>query len=259
MVHERDKDTSAGTQSMCASAHCPYQGVSRPVASLDPDERQQLAHLYLRYYDGSDEARFFSDLDGKSEVLLLLHEGRIVGFTTFLLYGFEWRGQRLRIVFSGDTIIEPVHWGQQTFGQAWVRRMGQLYRETPTLPLYWFLIVKGHRTYRYLPLIGQTFFPHWQQVPDPELQALAEALAAARFGAAYDPRSGLIRFERSHGHLKPEIALPKAHELEKPSVAFFMQRNPGYLNGDELVCLCPLREDNMRPFARRIFLNERSA
>jgi hypothetical protein len=229
------------------------------VASLDPDERQQLACLYLRHYDGSDETRFFTDLDDKSEVLLLYHEGRIVGFTTLVFYGFEWRGQCRRIVFSGDTIIEPAHWGQQAFGYAWASRMGQVYRQAPALPLYWFLIVKGHRTYRYLPLIGQTFFPHWQQPPDPELQALAGALAAARFGSAYDPRSGLIHFDRSHGHLKPDIARPKARELEKPAVAFFMQRNPGYLAGDELVCLCPLREDNMRPLVRRVFLNLYSA
>jgi hypothetical protein len=229
------------------------------VPSLHPDERQQLARLYLRHYDGSDEARFFTDLDDKSEVLLLYHAGRIVGFTTLLVYGFAWHGQQRRIVFSGDTLIEPEHWGQQAFAYAWTARMGRLFREAPTQPLYWFLIVKGHRTYRYLPLIGQTFFPHWQQPPDPESQALAQALAAARFGAAYDPGSGLIRFAHSHGHLKPEIAQPSARELEKPSVAFFLQRNPGYLRGDELVCLCPLREDNMRPFARRIFLGGRGA
>jgi hypothetical protein len=233
-----------------------YQGICRPVISLAADERRQLASLYLRHYDGSNEARFFTDLNEKSEVLLLYHNGGIVGFTTFLIYGFEWYGQPLRILFSGDTIIEPAHWGQQTFGQAWIRRMGQLYREAPALPLYWFLIVKGHRTYRFLPLVGQTFFPHWQQAPDPGLQVLAEALATARFGAAYDPYSGLVRFEHSHGHLKPDIALPKAHELEKPVVAFFMRRNPGYLNGDELVCLCPLHADNMRPLTRRVFLGD---
>jgi len=247
------------TQSAHTSASLSYEGVFRSVASLNAGERQQLACLYLRYYDGSDAARFYTDLDEKSEVLLLYHEGRVVGFTTFVLYSFAWRGQHLRIVFSGDTIVEPAHWGQQTFTYAWVRRMGQLHREFPALPLYWFLIVKGHRTYRYLPLIGQTFFPHWQGSPDSGLQSLAEALAAARFGAAYDPRSGVIRFDRSHGHLKPDIALPNAHELQKPAVAFFMRRNPGYLHGDELVCLCPLREDNMRPFARRIFSNGHSA
>jgi hypothetical protein len=253
------ESVGSATQSTRERAHELYQCVFRSVASLDPGERQQLARLYLRHYDGSDEGRFFADLNDKAEALLLYHEGRIVGFTTLALYGFDWRGQRQRIVFSGDTIIEPAHWGQQAFTYAWAARMGRLYREAPALPLYWFLIVKGHRTYRYLPLIGQTFFPHWQQPPDPQLQALAEALAAARFGAAYDPRSGLIRFERSHGHLKPDLAQPKARELEKASVAFFLQRNPGYLQGDELVCLCPLRADNMRPFARRVFLGVRGA
>lgn len=218
-----------------------------------------MARLYLRYYDGSDETRFFGDLDDKSEVLLLYHAGLVVGFTTFVPYDFDWRGLRRRVVFSGDTIIEPAHWGQQTFSYAWTARMGRLYREAAMLPLYWFLIVKGHRTYRFLPLVGRTFFPHWQQPPDPELRALAGALAAARFGAAFDAASGLIRFEHSHGHLKPEIAQPTARELAKPAVAYFLERNPGYRRGDELVCLCPLREDNMSAFARRVFLNERDA
>jgi hypothetical protein len=240
-------------------AHLRYRGVCRAVASLTAEERQQMAALYLRHYDGSDETRFFADLDDKSEVLLLHHDGVLAGFTTFVVYGFDWRGQPLRIVFSGDTIIDPAHWGQQTFGQVWVRRMGQLQRETPALPLYWFLIVKGHRTYRFLPLVGQVFFPHWQQAPDPQLQALAQALATARFGSHYDPRSGLIHFEQSHGHLRPEIAQPRAHELDKPAVAFFLKCNPNYAQGDELVCLCPLRADNMRPLTRRMFLGTHKA
>jgi hypothetical protein len=234
-------------------AHLRYQGVCRSVSSLATSERRQMADLYLRYYDGSDEARFFADLNDKSEALLLYHDGILVGFTTFLVYGFTWREQALRIVFSGDTIIASAHWGQQTFGYAWVRRMGQLQREAPAQALYWFLIVKGHRTYRFLPLVGRSFFPHWQRAPDPELQALAETLATARFGAAYDAQSGLIHFPLSHGHLKPEIAQATARELEKPAVDFFMRKNPDYARGDELVCLCHLHANNMRPLAQRLF------
>ncbi|GHS86340.1 hypothetical protein FACS189487_00430 [Campylobacterota bacterium] len=211
-----------------------------------------MAQIYFDHYDADDRARFHSDLAEKSDVLLLYHADRIVGFTTYLAYKFVWQDQPLRIVFSGDTVVAQAHWGQQTFTYAWAAQMGRLYRAAPE-PLYWFLIVKGHRTYRYLPLIGGEFFPHWR-TPHPELEALAQALAQARFGANYDPASGLIHFEHSHGHLKSQFAYPDDRTAQKESVAFFLRRNPNFWQGDELVCLYEMKPENMSAFWRRMFL-----
>jgi hypothetical protein len=36
-------------------------------------------------------------------------------------------------------------------------------------------------------------------------------------------------------------------------VRFFLDANPGYAAGDELVCLAPLDADNMKLFARQCF------
>ena len=36
-------------------------------------------------------------------------------------------------------------------------------------------------------------------------------------------------------------------------MAFFLRSNPGYLRGEELVCLTELASDNLRPLARRVF------
>jgi len=47
----------------------------------------------------------------------------------------------------------------------------------------------------------------------------------------------------------------EAH-LRLPEVAFFLARNPGYARGDELVCLCELAAEKLRPLARRIFCDE---
>lgn len=33
-----------------------------------------------------------------------------------------------------------------------------------------------------------------------------------------------------------------------------MQRNPGYRQGDELVCLCEVAASNLKPLAQRVFL-----
>jgi hypothetical protein len=39
--------------------------------------------------------------------------------------------------------------------------------------------------------------------------------------------------------------------LQDPHVAFFQKLNPGYAQGDELVCLARFHPDNLTPYIRR--------
>ncbi len=244
---------SLPTSTNCALAHpSPYAARFAPVSALDPETRQRMCELYLAHYDGSSAALFHHDLDGKEEALLLLHDAQLVGFTTLRVFEHDWCDQRLRIVYSGDTVVDRAHWGQQALAFAWIRHMGAIKRAHPDQPLYWLLLVKGHRTYRYLPAFAHRFYPHWRD-PAAELKPLVDALATRLFGADYRPASGLIEFASSHGHLKAALARPDPDELERDSVRYFLARNPGYTRGHEMVCLCALEPDNLKPLTRRLF------
>ena len=37
-----------------------------------------------------------------------------------------------------------------------------------------------------------------------------------------------------------------------PHIAFFLERNPGFVRGDELVCLTRIDEQNLTPAGRRM-------
>ena len=222
------------------------------VTELDAGLRDNLARLYLNYYDGSSKRQFFEDLIEKDEVILVWHKEKLVGFSTFLQYRRHWANREVRIIFSGDTIVDAAHWGQQVLAFAWIARMGDIWREEPNIPMYWFLIVKGHRTYRYLPTFGKSFHPHWS-APRQDLASLADALAQERFADEYNPVTGTVEFVNSHGHLKPDYAEATPEELSKEAVRFFLTRNPGYRRGHELVCLCEISPENMKPLTRRIF------
>jgi hypothetical protein len=78
-------------------------------------------------------------------------------------------------------------------------------------------------------------------------------LAEERFGDAFDAQSGLIRYPESHGHLTEDCAEANEREAAREDVSFFLRRNPGYRSGHELVCLCELARENLRPLARRLF------
>lgn len=229
-----------------------YQTALFSVAGLADSTVQEMSSLYLQHYDGASEAIFRSDLSEKDEVILLSCSGQLVGFTALKVYEHDWNGRPIRIVFSGDTIVSPEHWGQQRLAFAWISRVGQFKREAPAKPMFWFLLVKGHRTYRYLSAFSKTYFPHWSQ-DRLDLKYLADQLARERFGARYKPESGVVEFYPSRGHLSESIACASSGELSKQSVKFFLERNPGYRIGHELVCICELDSRNLKPMAARVF------
>ncbi|MDR3087739.1 MAG: hypothetical protein LBU45_07295, partial [Azoarcus sp.] len=198
-----------------------YRAAAYNVKQLDETLIASMAELYFAHYDGSSNTLFRHDLEEKDEVVLLFHAARLAGFSTFKVYGTRWRGQEVRVVYSGDTVVDRQHWGQQALAFTLIGRMGQIRRETPDTPFYWFLLVKGHRTFKYLSTFCKSFFPHWQTAR-PDLQALAEELARARFGEYYDPVAGIVHFPTSRGHLRPDIAEPRPEELSKPATRFFL-------------------------------------
>jgi hypothetical protein len=223
-----------------------------PVARLGDADRAAMAALYGAVYDGSSRELFLADLAAKDEVLLLRSEGEILGFTTLQTYGRHWNGQRLRVLYSGDTVVHPDHWGQQALSFAWVRHLAALKQRHHGERLVWFLLVKGHRTYRYLHVFARGFFPG-QAPAGSDLAALADWLARDRFPQDYNPATGLVEFRPSRGHLRGEYAQPRAEELGRAGVAEFLDRNPAYRQGHELACVCDIDEGNMKPLTLRLF------
>src|SRR5438477_387166 len=86
-------------------------------------------------------------------------------------------------------------------GEYWTARLGVLRRQRPELPLYWLLLVKGHRTFRYLPLFSKSFHPHWSMQRG-DLKSLADSLAQSMFPDDYNPATGVVELKKSRGHLK---------------------------------------------------------
>jgi hypothetical protein len=224
------------------------------VATVSDRTVDAMFALYDQYYDATSRPLFAADLRNKDYVVTLREpSGALAGFSTLAVLTAEIGGTPLRAIYSGDTIIDHAHWGTQALAFTWIRLAGTIKAQAPQLPLYWFLIVKGHRTYRYLSAFSVDFHPHWQR-PTPETaREVMDGLARGRFGDAYDADRGVVAFAQSRGHLKPEWADIEPGDEARRDVAFFLRRNPGYVRGEELVCLTELASDNLRPLARRVF------
>jgi len=209
--------------------------------------------LYSSNYTDTSDSIFRRDLARKTHVLLLTRDDdSLRGFTTMELYASTAAGQPVRVLYSGDTIIDPAHWGSPALALEWIRFAGAIARRD-ALPLYWLLIVKGHRTYRFLPAFAKRYIPHHALPDSPAERTLLSALAREKFGKHFDATSGIVHFTTPQGRLIDELAdVPRQHRRLR-SVSHFLRLNPGYRDGDELVCLCRLAPDNLRPFAARVF------
>jgi len=224
-----------------------------PRGQITPAQRNSMYSIFARHYDCVSFAKFASDLAEKDCVLLLWDaNGDICGFSSQRLLRVSVRGVPVRAVFSGDTIIDRSHWGQQELGRCWCRYVSCLYGEEPEVPLYWFLISKGYRTYLYLPIFFESFYPNYQ-TPTPEFeQCVLDTLAMAKFPVHYRQESGLIEFPQSQGQLKPHLAEIPGRRLRNRHVQFFIERNPAFASGSELACLAEISPSNMKLFAARI-------
>lgn len=220
---------------------------------LDEARVRAMFELYASNYADTSDAIFRRDLARKTHALLLMREDdSLGGFTTLELYSSNAAGQPVRVLYSGDTIIDPAHWGSPALAFEWIRFAGMIARRDP-VPLYWLLIVKGHRTYRFLPAFAKRYIPHHEFPDSPAERTILSALAREKFGDRFDDACGVVSFPTPQGRLIDELAdVPWQHRRLR-SVAHFLRLNPGYRDGDELVCLCRLAPDNLRPFAARVF------
>lgn len=221
--------------------------------ALDKTTVQAMFDLYASSYADVTEQLFRRDLEQKTDVLLLTNaDQQLCGFTTLEIYSSNAAGQAVRVLFSGDTVIDPAHWGSPAWALEWIRFAGVIARQQDT-PLYWLLIVKGHRTYRFLPAFAKHYIPHHKFRDPPDDRAMLSALAHEKFGDSFDSTSGVLSFPTPQGRLVDDLADVSAKHRKLGPVSHFLKLNPRYRDGDELVCLCRLAQDNLRPLAARAF------
>jgi hypothetical protein len=224
-----------------------------PRQAVDARLTDRLYDLFRRFYLHVDRQIFERDQAEKDWILLLSDaDGMVQGFTTLKHYEVEVLGRRVRAVFNGNTIIDRDFWGEQELVATWCRFMAELKRDARDVPLYWFLICSGYRTYLYLPLFFRAFYPCHDR-PTPVFEAtLLEQLGRQKFPDEY--RDGIVHVCRPRECLRPELALPRPAKLANPHIRFFFERNPGCLKGDELVCLTEFSVENTKRLAQTLAL-----
>jgi len=219
---------------------------------LSAVDRESMLELHTRYFSNVRRERFLADLAEKDWVIWLSHGGRIVGFSTQLILNLSHDGRDRHVLFSGDTIVDRAFWREHELAGAFGHLILRLMRDYGEDDLYWFLISKGYRTYRFLPVFFNRFWPSPTSRTGADRPALLPVVARARYGAAYDEARGLIVAAEDSDCLRPDMCDVPPSRRRDAYVEFFLDRNPGFVRGDELACITELRRDNLNDHAWRV-------
>jgi hypothetical protein len=215
------------------------------ISAVDPETRNSMFALMSTWFAGITRPVFDRDLDAKTRVILLYgHRGTLAGFTSYAeSIETDADDRPCRVVYSGDTIVDPHSWGSMAMPRAWLSDMTTR-AWCDDLPTYWLLITSGYRTYRFLPVFLHTYYPSVRPERTPALRRLRAAVAQRRWGSAFDAETGIVRFEHPQ-RLVPALAQVRAERCDDPHVQAYLEWNPGHANGDELVSIAPLEPANL--------------
>jgi hypothetical protein len=220
--------------------------------ALDAATHGAMFALMGEHFRGVAREVFEADLGEKNWVILLEDgEGRLRGFSTLLVQPTEATGAACVLVYSGDTIVDRAAWGTRTLPRIWIDSVLRLCARYPDREAYWLLLTSGFRTYRFLPVFYEWFYPRFDEPTPDDARRAIDAFARERFGARYDAARGIVRFARPQVLHPDLLSVPEGRRVD-PHIAFFLERNPGYIDGDELVCLTRISRANLTPAGRRM-------
>ncbi len=214
-------------------------GIVKPIRDYTQEEIAAMYALMAQFYDDTNEAVFRRDFSAKDYCLALYHEtDGLVGFTTQKVMELDVDGRTVHGMFSGDTIIHKDYWGDIELFRVWAKfwfAYAEQYEE-----FYWFLICKGYKTYRIMPLFWTEFYPNYRCETPGSAQRIMDAYASALYPEEYHPATGVIEYKSTKDKLKAGVAGVGTRELKNKDTAFFCNANPDHAKGNDLVCLAKI-------------------
>lgn len=222
---------------------------------LGPADRAAMHALMAGSYRDVTRQGFEADLDRKQlAAVLRTSDGAVRGFTTFALNPGGYRAEDHDILFSGDTVIDPAFWGSLEMMRGFTTAVGRILGGLGGRRLFWLLTSKGHRTYMLMAQFCKVFYPSHAGGEPEELRDIARRCGRLIYPAHWSEERGVLTYSGKNGPLKPGLVQGTYDRAGNPHVRFFLEANPGFGEGDELLCVAELRPDNARRSARELML-----
>ena len=224
------------------------------LEELSKEQTKRMFFLLQENYNSVNPKIFKEELYKKDFILIFAdQEQQIQGFTSIAINPAQTGTKKYNIIFSGDTVISPDFWGTRELVKAWIYSLGRIVATDPHKKYYWNLNSKGHRTYLLLPIFCRTYYPGLGNRNAPELFKILDRVSTLLYPDIWNPTKGIIDYPFSQGELKPELAAASYKKIKNKHIEFYLQKNTGFIKGQELACLTEMCLENMIGFPKKHF------
>lgn len=228
------------------------------VKTFTDKDINEMYALMAEFYDNIQKDIFIQDLYDKEYCIILKDEdAKIQGFSTQKILHFPVDGKEVNGLFSGDTIVHKQHWGSLegirtvlTFGL----ECGKRYEN-----FYWFLIVKGYKTYKILPTFFKEFYPNYREKTPTLMQKCIDSFGEYFYPNEYNKLSGIIEYTKTKDILKDGVADITERRMKDHDIRFFCEKNPHHLKGNDMICITRLHKDTILDKVKHRLFMERKA
>ena len=231
-------------------------GQTKKVSACSEHEKEVFYRLICQEFLGVSWSDFTRDFQEKDAVMILRKEhseGEIVGWSTLMVLKLSLPGEEVKAIFSGDTVVLPEYRSSTAMGVELARYFMHVYEQFSQHTVYYILISKGWRTYKIMPFYFMEFFPRYDQPTPAYDQAVMDAFGKKKYPHHYNPATGVITFSPQRVRSESIDAIPVKVDRH---TEFFLRSNPGYLDGNELVCVARVSPANFTHAARRLLSSE---
>lgn len=220
--------------------------------NLEKHEIDEMFKLMEEFYDNMLYSNFIKDLQNKDYCILLRNDNKsIKGFSTQKIMKIPFSDSVINGVFSGDTIIHKDYWGNFELHRLFADfffKYGEKYED-----FYWFLISKGYKTYKMIPTFFKEAYPNYKEETPKEIKEIINAFGNFAYPNEFDKEDGVIKYKDIKDKLKEGVADIDEKKIRDKHISYFVKINPGYINGNDLVCITKLKRDNLKGTAKRLF------
>ncbi len=222
------------------------------VNRVNRKTKDEMFNLFIKYFDCEEET-FYLDLESKKALVLLENQDKdIVGFTSMDISVEEFRNKKIVILFSGNTIVDERYRDELYLITGFLEFAVRTQFKYPEYKIFWHLICEGYKTYRYLPLSFNRFYPHYKKESLQYEKELLDKVSLKRFNRHYDKNTDIIRIPGSE-LLKTDFAKTPQNKLNDKHIKFFTDKNPFYADGDKLSCIAEISYNNLKAIPKRIY------
>lgn len=228
---------------------------TKAISACSAQEKDDFFRLLGHDFLGVTREDFERDFGEKEAVMILRTEdehGEIVGWSTLKILPLALPAPFNEVVmgvFSGDTVVLPQYRTSFGIGKELVNYFLDAYARFPDHKVYYTLTSKGWRTYKIMPFYFKDYAPRPDQPTTPFDQMVIDTFGRTKYPDNFDLATGLVSFGSQR--VRPG-GVDAAPEHPDRYAQYFLERNPDYLAGHELVCIGRITLDNFTGAARRL-------